>query len=145
MPTIWVDAQIAPALAGWMRDVLGLDAIAVRDLGLRHAEDPIIFERARAVGAVVLSKDSDFVDLVLRHGPPPQIVWLTCGNTSNAALRTLFSKTWPRVAALLAANEPLVEIGGTAFSPGLLQPRRRKYCAQDDRWCGRRAAEPSVG
>ena len=114
MPTIWVDAQIAPALAGWMRDVLGLDAIAVRDLGLRHAEDAVIFERARSAGAVVVSKDSDFVDLVLRHGPPPQIVWLTCGNTSNAYLRTLFSNTWPRVATLLAANEPLVEIGGIA-------------------------------
>ena len=100
-------------MAGWMRDVLGLDAIAVRDLGLRDAEDPVIFERARSVGAVVVSKDSDFVDLVLRHGPPPQIVWLTCGNTTNAYLRVLFSSTWPRVATLLAANEPLVEIGGT--------------------------------
>ena len=96
-----------------MREALGIDAVAVRDLGLRQAEDPAIFERARAVGAIVLSKDSDFVDPVTRYGPPPQIVWLTCGNTTNAYLRTLFTGTWPRVAALLAANEPLVEIGGT--------------------------------
>jgi predicted nuclease of predicted toxin-antitoxin system len=115
MPAVWVDAQIAPALAGWMREMLGIDAVAVRDLGLRQAEDSVIFERARAAGAIVLSKDSDFVDLVTRFGPPPQIVWLTCGNTTNAYLRTLFAITWPRVAALLAANEPLVEIGGTAF------------------------------
>jgi predicted nuclease of predicted toxin-antitoxin system len=110
-----VDAQLAPALATWMREALGIDAVAVRDLGLRDAEDPEIFERARTAGAVVLGKDSDFVELVMRHGPPPQIVWLTCGNTTNAYLRTLFTMTWPRVAALLAANEPLVEIGGTAF------------------------------
>ena len=117
MPAVWVDAQIAPALAGWMREALGIDAVAVRDLGLRQADDTFILERARAAGAIVLSKDRDFVDLVTRFGPPPQIVWLTCGNTTNAYLRTLFAATWPRVAALLAANEPLVEIGGTAFQP----------------------------
>jgi predicted nuclease of predicted toxin-antitoxin system len=115
VPAVCVDAQIAPALATWMREVLGIDAVAVRDLGLRQAEDSEIFERARAARAVVLSKDSDFVELVTRDGPPPQIVWLTCGNTTNAYLRTLFTITWPRVAALLEANGPLVEIGGTAF------------------------------
>ena len=98
-----------------MRESLRVDAVAVRDLGLRHAEDPVIFERARTAGVIVLSKDSDFVDLVTRYGPPPQIIWLTCGNTTNAYLRTLLSIIWPRVAALLAAGEPLVEIGGTAF------------------------------
>ncbi len=98
-----------------MRESLRVDAVAVRDLGLRDAADPVIFERARAAGVIVLSKDSDFVDLVTRHGPPPQMVWLTCGNTTNAYLRTLLSLTWPRVVALMEAGEPLVEIGGTAF------------------------------
>jgi predicted nuclease of predicted toxin-antitoxin system len=63
---------------------------------------------------MVLTKDSDFVDLVARHGPPPQIVWLTCGNTTNAALREILAAAWPRVAALLAAGEPLIEISGRA-------------------------------
>ncbi len=112
---MWVDAQLAPALADRMRETLGLDAVAVRDLGLRDAEDPVIFERARAAGAMILSKDSDFVDLVTRFGPPPQIIWLTCGNTSNAYLRMLLANTWPCAMALLKAGEPLVEIGGTAF------------------------------
>jgi predicted nuclease of predicted toxin-antitoxin system len=55
VPAVCVDAQIAPALATWMREVLGIDAVAVRDLGLRQAEDSEIFERARAARAVVLS------------------------------------------------------------------------------------------
>lgn len=110
--TVWVDAQINPTLAGWLRRTFGVDAHAVRDLGLREAADPLIFGRARAAGAVVLTKDSDFVDLLGRHGPPPQVVWLTCGNTSNASLRRLFATAWPRAAALLAAGAPLVEVGG---------------------------------
>lgn len=113
-PAIWVDAQLSPALAGWLRRTFGADAHAVRDLGLRDAEDPAIFARARAAGAAVLTKDSDFVELLERHGPPPQVVWLTCGNTSNAYLRQLLTTAWPRAGALLAAGEPLVEVSGPA-------------------------------
>ena len=87
--TIWVDAQLSPAIAVWITNTLGLEAIALRDLGLRDAEDPEIFEAAKAQKAIVMTKDSDFVDLVERLGPPPQIIWLTCGNTSNLRLREI--------------------------------------------------------
>jgi len=46
---VWVDAQVSPALAAWLRRTLGLDAYAVRDLGLREAEDPAIFAAAGAL------------------------------------------------------------------------------------------------
>jgi len=61
---VWIDAQLTPALAQWLRDDVGVEAVAVRDLGLRSAEDPAVFAGARTEGAVVLTKDSDFVDLV---------------------------------------------------------------------------------
>lgn len=72
----------------------------------------MIFEAARSGGAaVVVTKDEDFVQLLERRGPPPQIVWVTCGNVRNVELREIVGAAWPRVAALLAASEPLVEIG----------------------------------
>ncbi|MBJ7259915.1 MAG: hypothetical protein JHD33_10295, partial [Chthoniobacterales bacterium] len=61
---------------------------------------------------VILTKAADFAELVERLGPPPQIVWLTCGNTSEAALRVLLAKAMPRALELLAAGESLVEISG---------------------------------
>jgi predicted nuclease of predicted toxin-antitoxin system len=85
--TIWVDAHLSPAIATWMTDTLGVTAVALRDIGLRDAEDPEIFEAAKAQGVILMTKDSDFVDLVDRLDSPPQIIWLTCGNTSNARLR----------------------------------------------------------
>lgn len=98
-----------------MGEELGVDAVAVRDLGLRSAEDPTIFARVRDQGGVVVqSKDRDVVDLVTRLGPPPEIIWLTCGNTSTAYLRGILREAWPQIAALVAAGEPLVEIGGGA-------------------------------
>ncbi len=57
-----------------------------------------------------MTKDRDFIALVERHGSPPQVVWLTCGNTSNARLQTLLLATWPQIAELLAANEQIVEV-----------------------------------
>jgi predicted nuclease of predicted toxin-antitoxin system len=108
---IWLDAQISPATATWLREAFGLDAVAVRDLGLVIAKDRDIFDAARSAGAIVMTKDSDFVRLQERLGPPPQIVWLTCGNTSNARLRTLLAACWPKARTLLEAGERLVEIG----------------------------------
>jgi predicted nuclease of predicted toxin-antitoxin system len=86
--------------------------VALRDLGLRDAEDTEIFQVAKAQRAILMTKDSDFVDLVERLGSPPQIIWLTCGNTSNARLREILSETLPRALELLAAGETLVEISG---------------------------------
>jgi predicted nuclease of predicted toxin-antitoxin system len=110
--TIWVDAHLSPAIATWITSTLGVEAIALRDLGLRDAEDPEIFEAAKAQEAIVMTKDSDFVDLVDRLGAPPQIIWLTCGNTSNARLHEILTETLPRALELLVAGETLVEISG---------------------------------
>ena len=110
--TIWVDAHLFPAIAIWITSTFGIEAVALRDLGLRDAEDPGIFEAARDRQVIVMTKDSDFVDLVERLGSPPQIIWLTCGNTSNARLREILSETLPRALDLLTAGETLVEISG---------------------------------
>jgi predicted nuclease of predicted toxin-antitoxin system len=80
---IWVDAQLPPAIAGWIVENFQIEAVALREIGLRDATDPQIFSAAKNDGAVVITKDSDFVELVNRHGTPPQVIWLTCGNTTN--------------------------------------------------------------
>jgi len=71
---IWVDAHLSPALAPWITAVFGHPSQSVRDLGLRHAKDKPIFEVARHASAIMLTKDADFVELVERLGPPPQVI-----------------------------------------------------------------------
>ena len=109
---IWVDAHLSPALAAWITAELSHPSQSVRDLGLRHAKDKPIFEAARQVSAIMLTKDADFVELVERLGPPPQVIWLTCGNTSNAALRVILKSALPKALELLGKGERLVEISG---------------------------------
>ena len=108
---IWLDAQLPPSAAAWIAATFGIEARAVRDLGLRDAKDPPIFQAARAADAVVMTKDSDFVDMVQRLGPPPKVLWVTCGNTSNARLREILSRELPAAVARLEGGESLVEIG----------------------------------
>jgi predicted nuclease of predicted toxin-antitoxin system len=79
----WLDAQFSPLLAPWLVARFGVTVYALRDLGLRDATDRAIFDAARAASAVVITKDRDFNELVNRLGQPPQIIWVTCGNTSN--------------------------------------------------------------
>ena len=110
--TIWVDAHLSPTISTWISNTFELEAVALRDLGLRDAEDREIFAAAKAQEAIVMTKDRDFVDLVERLGSPPQIIWLTCGSTSNARLREILSETLPRALELFAAGEILVEISG---------------------------------
>lgn len=107
---IWIDAQISPSMAAWIRDNYAVDAVAVRDLGLRDATDFEIYQAARKNQAVVMTKDSDFILLVDRLGPPPQIIWITCGNTSNARLKEILANALSKALDLLNAGEKLVEI-----------------------------------
>lgn len=108
---VWVDAQLSPRIARWLSERFGVEAIPIRDLGLREAADQQIFEAAKAAGAIVMTKDLDFIEMVERLGPPPQIIWITCGNTSNQKLRELLGDLFQDAMRMLYTGEPLVEIG----------------------------------
>jgi predicted nuclease of predicted toxin-antitoxin system len=107
---IWIDAQLSPAIAPWLAGNFSLSASALRDLGLRDATDRAIFVAARSAAAVVMTKDSDLVKLLEELGPPPQVIWLTCGNTSNARLKQILTKALQQAISILESGEPLVEI-----------------------------------
>lgn len=106
----WVDAQLPPQLANWLTQTFNVEAYALRDLNLRDAEDEQIFQQARQQGIVIISKDSDFVEMVLRSGTPPQLLWVTCGNVTNRRLQGLLTQVFPKAQELLVAGEAIVEI-----------------------------------
>lgn len=109
----WLNAQLPPRMAHWLTNTFSVDAVTLYNLNLRDAQDIEIFEAARnnGPGTVIVTKDRDFVDLVVRLGTPPQILWLTCGNVSNRRLQELFTQTFPDALALLQNGESIVEVG----------------------------------
>ena len=109
---IWLDAHLSPRIARFIETELGHPAQPIRDLNLRDAEDNEIFTEARKQKVILITKDSDFVDLVNQHGPPPYVIWLTCGNTSENRLKEIFTDFLSSALALVANGEPLIEISG---------------------------------
>jgi predicted nuclease of predicted toxin-antitoxin system len=99
-------------LARWLANQFQVTAHPVRGVGLRDADDETIYRAAAQAGVVVITKDRDFVDLQLRFGPPPQILWLTCGNTSEVRLQQIFATHFATAMQFLTAGDPLVEIIG---------------------------------
>lgn len=108
---LWLDAQLPPMVASWINtQEWGVQAAAVRELDLRDARDPVIFQAARDAGVVVMTKDRDFIRLLEEQGPPPQVIWLRLGSCSNAALQEVLQATLPRAMEHLREGEPWVEI-----------------------------------
>ena len=112
MTEIWIDAQLSPALAAWInRTFDDTTAQSARALGLWDAEDEGVVRAARKAGVVMMSKDSDFLNLLDRYGPPPKVIWVTCGNTSNQRTRTILKQTLQPAIEMLKGSETVVEIG----------------------------------
>jgi predicted nuclease of predicted toxin-antitoxin system len=104
-----VDAQLPPAFAQVLVE-LGHEADAVRDLGLRDADDGAIWQYALEHGATIVTKDEDFPERSLRSATPPGIIWLRIGNCSNRALFGWFRSLWPEIERRLIAGDPIVEV-----------------------------------
>jgi len=104
-----VDAQLPPALARWLTEA-GCEAHAVREIGLRNADDGAIWRHAEAADCIIVTKDEDFAQRVHATENGPSVVWLRVGNTSNAALRAWFVPRVPQIVALIGQGTRLVEI-----------------------------------
>lgn len=104
-----VDAQLPPALAGWLREA-GHDAAHVEDVGLRFASDPAILAHALQTEAIIMTKDEDFAERSIRETTAPVIVWLRVGNTTNRVLRAWIELRLPGIVRLAGQNNHLIEV-----------------------------------
>ena len=55
----------------------------VREIGLRDADDALIWRYAAQHGFAIVTKDADFRQRSFLQGHPPKIVWVRLGNCST--------------------------------------------------------------
>lgn len=68
-----IDNALSPALTALLQ--AGHDAIHVRSMGLQHADDDVIFDRAAAERRILVSADADFGTLLaLRSSQQPSVI-----------------------------------------------------------------------
>jgi predicted nuclease of predicted toxin-antitoxin system len=101
MAAFLIDAQLPPALAGKLR-ALGHDAEHVSDIGLAVAGDSEIWRAAITRGAVLVSKDEDFVTISHLNREECRLLWIRLGNTTN---RALWKALEPLVSEILQSFE----------------------------------------
>jgi predicted nuclease of predicted toxin-antitoxin system len=109
---LWLDMHLSPALAKWIVSELGIKAISSYELFINNEKDEIIFLSAKRKGnVIILSKDSDFPDLLDRLSPPPKLIWLRMGNSPNSQMKIILKNTLlPAINELLQTSTILIEI-----------------------------------
>lgn len=109
---LWLDMQLSPALAKWIVSEFNIKAISSYDLFINDEKDEIIFLSAKSKGNVILlSKDSDFPDLLDRLLPPPKLIWLRMGNCPNSQMKIILKNTLlSAIGELLQTSTILIEI-----------------------------------
>jgi len=104
-----IDAQLPPALAGWLREA-GHEASHVEDAGLRDAEDGATWAHALKTGAIIVTKDEDFAARSIQTESAPMIVGLRVGHTTNRVLRLWFEARLVGIVQLAGQQHRLIEV-----------------------------------
>lgn len=104
-----VDAQLPPALAR-MLAAKGHGAEHVYDVDLGEAEDRAVWDYAKQVSAIIITKDEDFIVLASFQTDGPAIVWVRLGNTTKQALLNWFDPLVPAIISALENGDKLVEL-----------------------------------
>lgn len=105
-----LDAQLPPHIASWVENRFETECVTLDRLKLRGRSDFEIFEALRTDGSVIVTKDADFVAFVRTHNPPPQGLWICCGNVTNRALIDRFESEMGRALGRLKVGDPVVQI-----------------------------------
>jgi predicted nuclease of predicted toxin-antitoxin system len=75
------------------------DSVHVRDVGLKAADDPVVWEYAKNNGLIIVSKDSDMHQRSFVFGYPPKVVWVRLGNCSTSEVERLLRRHFVSIKA----------------------------------------------
>lgn len=82
------DENLSPKLSRLLADLFP-DSLHVRDVGMKAADDSIVWAYAKDNDFMIVSKDADMHDLSLVFGNPPKVIWLQLGNCSTRQVQEL--------------------------------------------------------
>lgn len=75
------------------------DSIHVREVGLKEADDPVIWEYAKRNDLMVVSKDADFHQRSFVLGYPPKVIWIRLGNCSTSDVESVIRNNFGSIKA----------------------------------------------
>jgi predicted nuclease of predicted toxin-antitoxin system len=85
------DENLSPNLVIRLADVFP-NSVHVREVGLKAADDQIVWEYAKRSDLVIVSKDADMHQRSFLFGAPPKVVWVRLGNCSTTDIENLLRR-----------------------------------------------------
>lgn len=104
-----IDNQLPPKLAQWLTEQ-GHEGVHLQEVGLADAQDIAVLNFTAKNGMVLVSKDEDFLHLVLAQPKPSQVVWVRLGNCRTTALLSAFRRALPSITDAITAGQSVVEL-----------------------------------
>lgn len=104
-----IDNQLPPALARFISQELGAEALHVSDINLRDASDAELWTYASKNELILVSKDEDFPNLFSKD-PTARLLWVRLANFRRVYLLDVFRKLWPSIAERFAQGDLFVEL-----------------------------------
>ena len=97
------DENLSPQLGRLLRDLFP-DSVHVRDVGLKAADDSVVWKYAQDNSLIICSKDSDMHQRSFLMGYPPKVVWVRLGNCSTFDVEKLLRKHFSAI-EMFAADD----------------------------------------
>lgn len=86
-----LDNNLSPKLVNRLASLYP-DSSHVALLNLDSASDIEVWQHAKQDGYCLVTKDSDFNDLLASKGFPPKVIWIRLGNCSTNEIAELLEK-----------------------------------------------------
>jgi len=77
---------------------------------MSDADDRLIWQFAIANGFVIVTQDSDFAEMAALFGPPPQVIWLKCGNQRTEYVEALIRLHLTSILEFDEGTDPCLEV-----------------------------------
>jgi putative acetyltransferase len=87
----------------------------LKAVGLKEADDSVVWAWAKQRGFTIVSKDTDFYQRAIVFGHPPKFIWVRVGNCPTSSITALL-RSRSEAVSLVAETDGRV-IGHIAFSP----------------------------
>jgi predicted nuclease of predicted toxin-antitoxin system len=109
----WIDLNLPPVMAHWLRDDFNVQARSFKDLGFEKTPDIDVYKLAatQANTIIITTKDIDFIDHSGTMGHPPKILYLNVGNISNKELKEIIYRSFAQVRKMfLEPDKSFIEL-----------------------------------
>jgi predicted nuclease of predicted toxin-antitoxin system len=98
------DQNLSPKLAEYFKDTF-TGSKHVQEIGLDASDDIFVWEYAKSYDFTIVTKDSDFNNLISLFGFPPKVIWLRKGNCSTKLIKEIIQGHFDLITGFINDSE----------------------------------------